>query len=114
LLGSMLNKKLTLKWTPFALSCLDQIYDYIAFREKSDASAFKFVNKIFERVDQLIDFPESGQAEPLLAEIGRDSRYLVIASYKIIYEYLPVQDTVIITDIFHTSQYPEKVKRSSK
>jgi plasmid stabilization system protein ParE len=110
----MPNKKLTLKWTPFALSCLDQIYDYISFREKSDASAFKFVNEIFERVDQLIDFPEPGQAEPLLAEIGRDSRYLVIASYKIIYEYHSVRDSVIIIDIFHTSQYPEKVKRSSK
>jgi plasmid stabilization system protein ParE len=88
----MPNKKIALKWTPFALSCLDQIYDYIAFREKSDASAIKFVNEIFERVDQLIDFPESGQAEPLLAEIGRDCRCLVLASYKIIYEYLPAQD----------------------
>ncbi|MFM9839111.1 MAG: type II toxin-antitoxin system RelE/ParE family toxin [Cyclobacteriaceae bacterium] len=66
----MALKKVNLKWTPFALGCLDEIYEHIAFKEKSDRLASKFINAIFERVDQLIDFPESGQREPLLIEIG--------------------------------------------
>jgi plasmid stabilization system protein ParE len=110
----MTSKKANLKWTPFALSCLDEIYNYIAFKEKSNLPAAKFVNAIFEKADQLIDFPESGQLEPLLTEIGQESRYLVIASYKIIYEYQPKSGLVIITDVFHTSQYPSKIKRTSE
>ncbi len=110
----MPNKKASIKWTPFALGCLDEIYDYITFKEKSNRPASKFVSKIFERINQLSDFPESGQPEPLLTDIGQDSRYLVISSYKIIYEYHPVHEIVIITDVFHTSQNPSKVNRSSK
>ena len=107
----MPDRKISIKWTSFALSCLDEIYDYIAFKEKSTESAFRLQEAIFDRVEQLKDFPESGQTEPLLQEIGQDSRYLLEASYKIIYEYHPVHSMVIITDIFHTSQDPGKIAR---
>jgi len=110
----MPNKSIRLDWTPFALSCLDEIHDYIIFKEKSTELANKLVNRIFDRVDQLKDFPESGQQEPLLKESGYNGRYLVEASYKIIYEYHPLHKTVIIIDVFHTSQYPVKIRRSSK
>jgi len=109
----MPENEITIEWTPFALSCLDDIYEYIVFREKSADSAIKLVNRIFDKVEQLKSFPESGQSEPLL-EIGQDSRYLVEASYKIIYEYHLVHKMVIVTDVFHTRQYPGKVKRTSR
>ena len=110
----MQDKEIILDWTPFALSCLDEIHDYITFKEKRPDPANKIINTIFDRVEQLKTFPESGQVEPLLKEISQDSRYLVEASYKIIYEYHPVHASVIITDVFHTSQYPVKIQRSSK
>ena len=110
----MQGKEITLDWTPFALSCLNEIHDHITYKEKGSDQANKLVDKIFDRVEQLKSFPESGQKEPLLIEIGQESRYLVEASYKIIYEYHPVHSLVIITDVFQTSQYPVKIKRSLK
>lgn len=107
-------KVTSIQWTPFALSCLDEIYDYIAYKEKSDDPAIKQVNTIFQKVDKLKTFPESGQTEPLLHAIDQDSRYLIVASYKIIYEYHPVHQTVIVTDIFHTRQQPGKITRTKK
>jgi plasmid stabilization system protein ParE len=109
----MTRKKINIKWTPFALGCLDEIYDYIAYKEKSEDPAFNLINAIFEKVDQLRNFPESGQPETLLKEIGQDSRYLVVASYKVIYEYHSIHNTIIITDIFHSSQNPGKIKRTT-
>jgi plasmid stabilization system protein ParE len=93
---------------------LDEIYDYIVFREKSTSPAQKLIDRIFEKTDQLSEYPESGQPEPLLVEIGQDSRYLVEASYKIIFEYNPLKELVVIIDVFHTSQNPIKIERSSK
>ena len=102
-------KGIKVYWTPFALSCLTQIHRYIAEEAKSPATALKFAAKIISRTDQLEFFPESGQKEILLQEIGQDSRYLVVNSYKIIYEYHAKENLVIITDIFHTKQNPKKV-----
>jgi len=110
----MPGKSNEIKWTPFALQSLNEIFDFIVFKERSTSIAQKLVTKIFERTDQLCEFPELGQLEPLLVEIGQDSRYLVEASYKIIYEYHPVKKMVIITDVFHTSQNPLKIERSSE
>jgi plasmid stabilization system protein ParE len=36
----MPDKETAVQWTPFALSCLDEIYDYIAYKEKSDDPGF--------------------------------------------------------------------------
>ncbi|MCV9389231.1 type II toxin-antitoxin system RelE/ParE family toxin [Reichenbachiella ulvae] len=110
----MPNHRLSIKWTPFALGCLDEIYEYISFREKSSSPAIKLVDDIFKRVNQLLDFPESGQIEPLLLEIGQESRYLIIASYKLIYEYHSDSNFIIITDVFHTSQDPKKLEDRKK
>lgn len=105
---------MNLNWTPFALSCLVEIHDYITFKEKSTDPANKIVDSIFDRVEQLKTFPESEQVEPLLKDIGQNGRYFVAGSYKTIYEYHPVHTSVIIIDVFHTSQYPVKIQRSSK
>lgn len=108
----MEGSKISLEWTPFALGCLDEIHDYITYQEKSIQPANILINRIFDRVEQPTEFPESGQKEPLLKEL--DSRYLVEGSYKIIYEYHQKSRLVVITDVFHTKQYPAKIKRTSK
>jgi plasmid stabilization system protein ParE len=99
-------------WTPFALRCLDEIYEFICSESKSTAPAQKFIESIFRRTDQLTHQPFAGPEEPLLKETGQGSRYLVIRSYKIIYQ-VSKRD-VIITDIFHVKQNPEKIKRENK
>ncbi len=108
----MPSKKIGIQWTPFALSCLDEIHDYISLKEKSTKPANKLIGSIFKKVDQLKKFPESGHPEPLLNAIGQDSRYLIKASYKIIYEFHSDQSVVIVTDVFHTSQNPDKIERA--
>lgn len=75
----MADKNIEVKWTPFALQCLDEIYDYIVFIEKFTSPAQKLIDKVFKKTDQLSELPELGQSEPLLVEIGQDSRYLVEA-----------------------------------
>jgi|SRR6185436_18941750 len=99
----------SIHWTPFALERLDEIFEYIKHEAKSITPAQKFIQKILERSDQLKRFPLSGAKEPLLIETGQESRYLVISDFKIIYQ-IENKD-VIITDVFHTKQNPEKLKR---
>lgn len=82
----MPDKITAVKWTPFALRCLQEIHEYIRFKEKSAAPADELINALFDKVSQLERFPESGHPEPLLTAIGQDSRYLIEFSYKIIYE----------------------------
>jgi|GEM_PF-304908 plasmid stabilization system protein ParE len=108
------DKDIEIKWTPFALFCLNEIHNYIKLKEKDVGKADRLIESIFSKVDQLKDFPNSGQVEQLLKEIGQDSRYLIKFRFKIIYEFNSDTSTIIITDIFHTSQDPGKLGRSSK
>ncbi len=110
----MADRNIEINWTPFALQQLGNIFDHIFFKEKNIDLAQNVVDRIFNRTDQLKEFPESGSPEPLLNEIGQDSRFLLEASHKIIYEYHPVIEVVIVTDVFHTSQNPKKTRRSSE
>ncbi len=98
-----------IKWTPFALRCLDEIHFYILYEAGSASPADRFVNQLFNRVDQLVDFPESGQIEVSLFKRGLNCRYLIEGNYKIIYEYLEKLSLVIILDVFHTTQDPNKI-----
>ncbi|MBI2966610.1 MAG: type II toxin-antitoxin system RelE/ParE family toxin [Bacteroidetes bacterium] len=106
-------KNVEIFWTPFALSRLDEIFDFISDKAQSIIPASKQIIRIIERTDQLIHFPESGQKELLLQEIGQDSRYLVEGNYKIIYEFYKNQNLIIVTDIFHTKQNPKKLLKNS-
>lgn len=81
-------------WTPFALSRLDEIFDFIAEEAKSSIPAKKVIDKIVKQTDRLIHFPELGQKELLLQEIGQDSRYIVEGNYKIIYEYYKTENNI--------------------
>lgn len=101
-----------IKWTPFALHCLNEIHDYVLFREQDIDLADKLIEGIFSKLDQLESAPESGQIEPLLNEIGQTSRYLIKFNYKIIYEFDQQSSSVIVTDGFNTRQDPGKLERS--
>lgn len=105
-------KSHTIVWTPFASACLEQIFIYVAEKAGSTSPAEKLIQRLVERVEQLKTYPKSGVEEELLKAIGQNSRYLVEASYKIIYQ--QEENKIIITDVFQTSQNPEKITRSKK
>ena len=70
-----------IQWSPLAVERISEISDYIA--QDSPMAAKRWVLSIFDRVEQVKDFSESGQSVP---EINRkDIRQLVIANYRIIY-----------------------------
>ena len=70
-----------IQWSPLAIERIGEIADYIA--QDSPGSAEKWIHSIFNRVEQVKDFSQSGRLVP---EMNRkDIRELIIANYRIIY-----------------------------
>ncbi len=101
-----------IKWTPFALWCLEEIHSYLLKESKSKKIADSYIQKLLKRVDQLETFPESGNEEELLKAIGQNSRYLLEGNYKLIYQV--EKSEIIITDVFHVKQNPKKIVKRNK
>lgn len=70
-------------WTEPALGDLDEIADYISL-DKPEA-ARRLVRRVFERVDRLERYPNSGSVPPELKETGY--RHLVVPPLRIFYRY---------------------------
>jgi len=68
-------------WTEPALGDLDRIADYIAL-DKPDADK-RLVRRVFESVERLMEFPESGSCPKELR--GTSYRHLVIPPLRIFY-----------------------------
>ncbi len=68
-------------WTEPALQDLDQIADYISL-DKPEA-ARKLVQRVFEKVESLAEFPELGSCPRELA--GTVYRHLVIPPVRVFY-----------------------------
>ncbi len=68
-------------WSKFAIEDLKNIYDFIA--TDSSFYAKRQINKLSERVSQLIKFPNSGRIVP---EFNKTSiRELIEGNYRIVY-----------------------------
>jgi addiction module RelE/StbE family toxin len=80
-----------INWTKRSLKDLRAINDYISL--DSTFYAARFVSKIVRRVDQLIEFPESGRMVPEknLPEI----RELIEGNYRIFYRLQKEKITVL-------------------
>ena len=99
------NRKII--WSFKAKESLDNIYKYI--KNDSLQNAKKVKRKIVEVVDDLLVFPEKYPCETFLDKAKGNFRFVVIWSYKIIYEI--TVDKIIILDIFHTAQSPTKITK---
>jgi toxin ParE1/3/4 len=87
-----------ISWTSQALNDLQAIGDFIA----RDAPTFAqvFVDKVFDTVERLENFPRSGRIVP---EINQENiREIILGSYRIVYLLTDVQ--VSILTVFHTSR----------
>lgn len=105
-------RKVRISWTPFAVGCLQTIKEYIISEFLSEKIADKFINKLISLVEILEHYPEAGMKEEFLEHLKQNSRYLVEGNYKIIYQYQ--DESIIITDVFHTKQNPIKIVKRNK
>ena len=72
-------------WSPLAAERLGNIYEYIS--KENASAAQKMVNKIFERVESLSEYPERGRKVP---EVNRkEIREVFEEEYRIIYRVEP-------------------------
>jgi plasmid stabilization system protein ParE len=85
----------TVIWTEQALDDLDSICLFIA--RDSLMMAELFAGRIFEAVERLASFPQSGRVVP---EIGRgDIREIISQGYRIIYRL--AEDQVAVLTVHH-------------
>lgn len=85
------------EWSPLALDRVSDIARYIA-KDNPDA-AERWVNELFDSVERLSDFPESGRIVP---EVGvRRIRELIFGAYRVIYS---VKEKVEILTVRRGSQ----------
>jgi addiction module RelE/StbE family toxin len=87
-----------INWTSQALQDLELIADFIG----RDTSSFAqiIVDRVFESVERLEDFPRSGRIVP---EINQENiREIIWGSYRIVY--LLRQEEVFILTVFHGSR----------
>jgi toxin ParE1/3/4 len=84
------------KWTEPALEDLAGIQAYIA--KDSPYYAKQFIERIFEAVETLENFPELGRKVPE-AEASENARELIFQSYRIMYLYQP--EHVCILAVIH-------------
>lgn len=84
-------------WTDPALELVEDVAIYIA-QDDPDA-AQRWVLDLFEAVEQLAEFPESGRMVPEIAEGSR--RELIFGAYRVFYR---VGSAVEILAVRHGSQ----------
>lgn len=89
----------------FATNKLRNIYSYHA-NHVSVSKAKEVKDTIIAAIKQLINFPYLGQRESMMYS-RFERRYLLVYDYKILYEV--TEDSVVVLDIFHTKQSPQKM-----
>jgi len=87
-----------LRWTDRALARVRETTRYIAADDS--AAALHWADGLFDAVDRLADFPESGRLAPELADRG--VRELVYGAYRVFYRIEP--GAVLILTVTHASQ----------
>lgn len=85
------------EWSPLALDRVSDIARYIA--KDNPGAAERWVNELFDSVERLVGFPESGRIVP---EVGvRRIREVIFGAYRVIYS---VKDKIEILTVRRGSQ----------
>jgi plasmid stabilization system protein ParE len=86
---------MSIVWSPLAIERLTEAAAFIARDDR--AAAERWALQVFERVERLAAFPESGRIVP---ELGRqDIRELIYGAYRIIYRCSA--DSILILTVRH-------------
>lgn len=87
-----------LRWTASAVSDLEDIRDYIA--KDSEFYALRLLEKIFQAVERLNFFPESGRVVP---EVDlKNIREIILLNYRVIYKI--DKDFIYILTVIHPQE----------
>lgn len=84
-------------WSPLALERVEDIAQYIA--EDKPGAAVEWVDGIFDTVERLADFPESGRVVPEVG--GHRIREVIFGTYRVIYS---IRGQVDILTVRRSSQ----------
>lgn len=87
-----------IKWSPLSVERLTDIVNHIS--EDKPNAARMFADTIFNTIERLIEFPESGRVVPELD--NPKYRELLVGNYRIIYSIM--DDTVQLLTIRHQKQ----------
>ena len=92
-------------WSPLAVEQVRDIVSYIALDKPSAAE--KWVEKIFNSVQRLIEFPDSGRVVP---EINRSEiREIVQGNYRVIYKVEEKEIFILIVKSYRQILKPEEI-----
>ena len=105
----MVIKRLKVIWDDEAVKSLKSIYKYIKNQQSVEA-AKRVRNEIASQAKTLNVFSEKFEREHNLEDEPGNYRYMVIWSYKIIYEV--TSEAIHILDVFHASRDPSKISKS--
>jgi len=94
-------------WTDFALSQLEDIYDFYKYKA-SPRTAKKIVKSLIEESISLESNPLIGVKEPLLSARQFEYRFIVKKNYKIIYRF--VENLITVVSVFDCRQNPKKIE----
>lgn len=85
------------EWSPLALERVEDIARYIA--QDNPGAAVRWVTELFDTVERLADFPESGRVVP---EVGiARIREVIFGAYRVIYS---VKDKVEVLTVRRGNQ----------
>lgn len=90
----------TIKISETAYADLEDIENYISL--DSPKIARRFIENIFERLEQLYEHPDSGRKVPEFIK-NKEIRELILNKYRIIYKILNPQEIVVLR-IIHGSR----------
>lgn len=74
-----------LRYSPYAVNDLDEIYDYIQDELQNPVAAQRVVSNILDAVEKLRNFPKMGSPLSSVTGIESDYRHLVCGSYIALY-----------------------------
>ncbi|MES9857447.1 MAG: type II toxin-antitoxin system RelE/ParE family toxin [Sedimenticola sp.] len=87
-----------LTWSPLAIERISEIAEYIA--QDKPTTAEKWVDKIFNLVERLSEFPESGRVVPEID--NKMFREIISGNYRIIYKH--EKSKIFILTVRHGKQ----------
>lgn len=97
--------KLKIKWSFYAKQSLDLIIDYIKLDSPANAKSVR--KTLVLLAGTLNEFPEKFPKDPYMPKNKGNFRFVSKWNYKIVYEI--TNEEIIIIDIFHTAQSPDKL-----
>ena len=92
-------------WSPLAVEQVRDIAAYIALDKPS--AAVQWAEKIFNSVERLSDFPDSGR---VVAEIQRNEiREIVQGNYRVIYKVKPKEILILVVKSYRQKLEKDEV-----